>query len=724
MHRPTQFRPEVWAGIECTVNRVGNEYHDQLALTGHDRRFDDIDRLISLGVKAIRFPVLWERFSRDSPGSRDWNWCDLRLQRLRDHHVRPILGLVHHGSGPPSTSLISPDFAEGLAAHARSVAEHYPWIDAYTPVNEPLTTARFSGLYGFWYPHGKDDRTFATALVNQCRATVLAMRAVRSENPAAQLVQTEDLGQVHAPPRLRYQAEFENERRWLSWDLLCGRVDRRHALWHYLLQSGIAASDILWFRDNPCPPDILGVNHYVTSERYLDDRLDRYPAHQHGGNGRHHYVDVEAVRVLPEGPVGPRQLLLQTWDRYRLPLAVTEVHLHCTREEQLRWFRDIWSAAIAAGVEGADVRAVTAWSAFGACDWDSLVTQERGHYEPGLFDVRCQPPRATALAGLVRQLARGEEPDHPVLAVPGWWQRPERLHGVAAAALRVSQRRTRPLLIAGANSALGRTFAKLCRLRGLPTVPRSRQELDIADPRAVERALSLYHPWAVINAGGYGGLDAAEIEPDVCRRENAIGPAVLASACASSKIRLMTFSTDLVFDGRSNRPYRETDAVAPLNVYGSSKAESESTVLAQYADALVIRIGVVFGSEARRDFVQSAVRTVAAGRTFAATDDLTVTPCYLPDLVHVSLDLLIDGESGICHIATPEPVTWTQLAREAVALAGLDAGQVEGRPASSFGWLAPRPAYTALDPSDGGRLPTLHDCLCRFIGEYRACPAV
>src|SRR3712207_2719887 len=90
--------------------------------------------------------------------SADWAWADERLGRLRELGITPIVGLVHHGSGPRHTSLIDPAFADGLAAFARAVAERYPWVAYYTPINEPLTTARFSGLYGHWYPHGRDQR--------------------------------------------------------------------------------------------------------------------------------------------------------------------------------------------------------------------------------------------------------------------------------------------------------------------------------------------------------------------------------------------------------------------------------------------------------------------------------------------------------------------------------------------------------------------------------------
>ena len=99
---------------------------------------------------------------------------------------------------PASSTRRSPT---GWPPSPAAVARRYPWVEDYTPVNEPLTTARFSGLYGHWYPHGRDDRTFARALLNQCRAVVLAMRAIRAVNPAARLVQTEDLGRTYSTPR-------------------------------------------------------------------------------------------------------------------------------------------------------------------------------------------------------------------------------------------------------------------------------------------------------------------------------------------------------------------------------------------------------------------------------------------------------------------------------------------------------------------------------------------
>src|SRR4028119_656234 len=243
---------EVWAGVECTVNRVGDEYFDQLERNGHATRLEDLDRFAELGVRAIRYPVLWERTAPDGLESADWSWADERLERLRSLGILPIVGLVHHGSGPRDTSLIDPAFPEKLAVYARAVAERYPWLTHYTPINEPLTTARFSGMYGHWYPHGRDDLTFARALLTQCRGVVLAMQAIREVNPNAQLVQTEDLGKTHSTPLLAYQAELENERRWMSFDLLCGRLNRSSLMWNYLRDFGVDEAELDGFVENPC----------------------------------------------------------------------------------------------------------------------------------------------------------------------------------------------------------------------------------------------------------------------------------------------------------------------------------------------------------------------------------------------------------------------------------------------------------------------------------------
>ena len=116
---------EIWGGFECTIARVRDDYRDQCAETGHNRRIEDLDAAASLGISRLRYPVLWEIVSPDSPDSRNWSLCDERLRRLRDLRLPVIAGLVHHGSGPRYTDLLDPEFPSLLARHAAAVAERY-----------------------------------------------------------------------------------------------------------------------------------------------------------------------------------------------------------------------------------------------------------------------------------------------------------------------------------------------------------------------------------------------------------------------------------------------------------------------------------------------------------------------------------------------------------------------------------------------------------------------
>ena len=415
---------ELWGGVECTINRVGDRFFDQMARSGHLRRPKDLELFASLGIRKLRYGLQWERYCHDG----SWQWFDESLCAMQHAGIHPIAGLVHHGSGPQGTSLLDPDFGEKLAVFAGSLAARYPWITSYTPVNEPNTTARFSALYGHWYPHHAARASFVRALLNQLRGSVLAMRSIRQVQPDAQFIHTEDGGKTWSTPEMQEECEFREQRRWLGTDLLCGMVDRHHPMLGFLLRHGATEREILWFADNPCPPDVFGLNYYVTSDRFLDDRTGVYPHWMAGGDtGSQPFVDVEAVRVRQEGIAGVETILREAWERYHLPVAITEAHLGGEPLEQVRWLAEVWKGAQAARAAGIDCRAVTAWAMLGSFDWCHLVTCDRGSYEPGVFDVQHGAPQPTELAKVVGQLTRGKSPHHPALRRPGWWLRPDRL---------------------------------------------------------------------------------------------------------------------------------------------------------------------------------------------------------------------------------------------------------------------------------------------------------
>jgi dTDP-4-dehydrorhamnose reductase len=712
------MRPlEMWGGVECTVNRVGDEWRDQLRDSGHDLRLDDLDRFARLGLRRLRYPALWERTAPHAPDRFDWRWLDQRLTRLQQLAIEPILGLLHHGSGPHYTNLLDERFPELFAEYASAVAMRFPHIDHYTPINEPLTTARFSALYGHWYPHRCDDTSFARALVNQTRATTLAMRAIRRVNSAAQLIQTDDLGCTTSTPQLAYQADFDNERRWLGWDLLRGAVDRQHAMWTYLRQAGIEAAELDWFQEHPCPADIIGINHYLTSDRYLDADLSRYAPERRGGNGRDAYVDVEAVRIAGASPAGMGDALTAAWARYRSPLAITEVHLGCTREDQLRWLHQLWRSAHEARAAGIEVRAVTPWALLGSYDWDSLVTRKAGRYEAGAFDVRASVPRATAISQLIADLATGTVPQlAALLDEPGWWQRPSRfLNHAQAAAAAPRRSASAPILLTGASGTLGRAFVRLCEARGLCVRACTRAELDICDSVSIDRMLAATSAWAVINAAGYVRVDDAELDCERCYRENSTGAELLATACSARALPFVTFSSDLVFAGERHTPYVETHDVAPLNVYGLSKARAERAVLQAHRRALIVRTSSFFGPWDEHNYLTIALRALGHGESFAAIDDVVVSPTYVPDLVNASLDLLLDGERGLWHLVNHGSLSWIELVRRAAKLAEVSTRRLQSRSWRTFGLTAQRPAFSALTSERGIVMPNLEDALARYL---------
>src|SRR5581483_10097091 len=346
--------------------------------------------------------------------------------------------------------------------------------------------------------------SFVTALLNQVNGVARAMEAIRQEIPEAVLVQTEDLGKTFATPQLRYQADFENERRWASLDLLCGAFECNVQMRGWLKQLGLdlRPSDLQAYE---CEPGILGFNYYVTGERFLDHRLERYRKVPVGGNGRDRYVDVEAVRVCTEGIDGVAGLLGEAWQRYRRPLAITEAHLGCTREQQLRWLDELYSDVVQLRERGADVRALTVWAAFGACEWNSLLTRCDGHYEPGCFDVRETPPRETLIAAWTRARAAGEAFHHPAIQGTGWWRLPARLQygattrsaGPATTYAPREEARPRgaPIAIAGKTS-LARQCAERCARRSLNSVVIG----DDLPVRGLASALRSLKPWVVVDA--------------------------------------------------------------------------------------------------------------------------------------------------------------------------------------------------------------------------------
>jgi dTDP-4-dehydrorhamnose reductase len=351
------------------------------------------------------------------------------------------------------------------------------------------------------------------------------------------------------------------------------------------------------------------------------------------------------------------------------------------------------------------------WSLLGAVDWNTLLTQRNGFYEPGPFDARCNPLRPTALAAAAVSLATTADFDHPILDRAGWWHRDERFYrpaGRSGIARIVGA--PRRLAITGATGTLGHAFSRICNSRGLDHDLLSRADMDIADAASVEDALSRRRPWAVINAAGYVRVAEASHNAERCYRENANGAEILARACARLGIPFVTFSSDLVFDGQLGRAYVESDPVSPACVYGGSKAEAERRVLNACPQALIVRTSAFFGPWDRYNFVHAVLRDLSAGNRVEASDGLLMSPTYVPDLAQATLDLLIDGATGVWHLVNQGVISWHEFASRVALEAGADVA-----PLVKTGDGNKR--ITALSSERGLILPPLDSAIERFVRD-------
>jgi dTDP-4-dehydrorhamnose reductase len=670
---------ELWGGYECTVNRVRDAWYDQTPRSGHEHRIEDLALFAGLGMRELRYPALWERMSPLQPDQCDFTWTDARIPEMARLGLEPILTLCHHGSGPAYTSLLHDNFAPGLAAHAAAVAARYPWVRDWTPVNEPLTTARFSALYGYWYPHTTDEGLFWRALLNEIDATRLSMREIRKVHPGARLVQTDDLGFCHATPPLQCEADFQNERRWMGWDLLCGMVVPGHPLWKRLCGYGLE-DRLRAIADDPCPPDVVGINHYLSSERLLDHRVERHPHRavadrELGQCAGIPYVDVDAIRNWRPGVLGLPALLQQAWERYRLPIAVTECHNGATREEQVRWFVEVWRHAQQLRAGGMDLRAVTAWSLLGSFDWNRMVTRFAGHYEPGVFDVRSGQPRPTLMAPVLRDLAAGRAPKAPGLEVPGWWRRESRFldaEPVAGPCFEWKGGEGSPLLIVGDDGPITHLAVRACEVRGLPYA---------RSGPALRDSLEATRPWAVLDARDREGLAGPK------RREGCPHGArtSVARTCA--------------------------DAGVPCALFTSAFGPGLAAEGLSLPGVLVARTGPVFLPWDRQSAAVRLLDALDGGRVARAAGD-PWHGVYGPDLMDGVLDLLLDGVAGPANFFPVEGWTQAEWGRQLAAVAEHDPARVAEQNTHARSLVFPGGDAVSY-------LPPAETTLERFVREAR-----
>lgn len=262
------------------------------------------------------------------------------------------------------------------------------------------------------------------------------------------------------------------------------------------------------------------------------------------------------------------------------------------------------------------------------------------------------------------------------------------------------------VLITGANGQLGRELVRLSRTVDLEVHHLNRQQLDITDENGIQQVFARTSPSLVINAAAYTHVDRAEDEPDLAYAVNTDGPTYLARYCAANRVALIHISTDYVFDGAKNRPYQESDPIAPLGVYGQSKAQGEAAVRSVLPNHIIVRTSWLYGVY-RQNFVKTILKLAAEKTGLRVVADQLGSPTSAANLAKTVLIIAREIGAheklkwGTYHYCDAGITSWHGLAEMIIELAApytaLKTRQVEAITTAEWPTPARRPPYSVLD---------------------------
>ncbi len=262
------------------------------------------------------------------------------------------------------------------------------------------------------------------------------------------------------------------------------------------------------------------------------------------------------------------------------------------------------------------------------------------------------------------------------------------------------------ILVLGASGQVGNLVKRIGERRGhamcgtyksqrLPGLVR----LDLADRQATRRTLRDLRPDRVVNCAGWTWVDGNERDPDRAQRENVETVASAADATAEIGARWCYLSSSYVFDGAARGPYRETDTIQPISVYGRTKARAEQITRSIFGDdGLIVRTIVVWGPEPQgKNFAHRVVRSAITGTELSVPSDQLGNPTYGPDLAACLISLLESGAGGIWNVAGPEAgLNRADFARAICRALDLDDGFIRPVTTASLEQAARRPLNASL----------------------------
>ena len=276
------------------------------------------------------------------------------------------------------------------------------------------------------------------------------------------------------------------------------------------------------------------------------------------------------------------------------------------------------------------------------------------------------------------------------------------------------------VLVVGAAGQLGRVTAERWAA-GHEVVALTRQQVDLTDAPALERAVDAIAPGLILNCAAYNDVDGAEDAPALALAVNALAVRSLAAAAARAGATLVHYSTDFVFDGVDRTtPYTEDDPPRPQSAYATSKLVGE-WLAAAAPRAYVLRVESLFGGAYVRSSVDKLIAGLERGEPLRVFADRTVTPSYVEDVVAATRHLVETGAPpGLYHCVNSGVTNWLELVEHLAALTGRTAtARLEPVPFASVPLKAKRPQYCALSNAKlraaGAVMPEWRDALRRYL---------
>lgn len=373
-------------GIECSYPTIenGKLRRDLLEECGHYERFEeDLNLIKELGLKVVRYGLPYYRINF-APGKYDWEFADLAMRKIQELELTPVLDLMHFGVPDWIGNYQNPELPVRFADYAARVAERYPWVRFYTPVNEIYVTARISAKEGVWNEQLKSDRAFVTAIKHAVAASILATHEIAKRRNDCIIIQAESAEYLHeAHAVVSEETRLFNKRRLIALDLLYAHPPDAD-IYRYLLDNGLTREEYDWFMAGEPPGfQIMGNDYYGRNERI------RLP---------------DGSFAIAEDVLGWYQITHEYYRRYRKPVMHTETNVF-EAEDAPTWLWKQWFNILRMRADGVPVLGFTWYSLIDQVDWDIELAEKRGNINAcGLFDLNRNPrPVAEAYRQLLKE---------------------------------------------------------------------------------------------------------------------------------------------------------------------------------------------------------------------------------------------------------------------------------------------------------------------------------